>query len=86
MIIPAKGRVLISKLTRKDVESAAGVLLPGQNLQEESLLYGEMMSDGEDHKKGTKIWYSKYSATSVRDDKGKEFYLISELDIMAHDA
>lgn len=82
MIIPTKGRILIKKLEKK-VSTDSGILMANATLMEESLKYGEIVSEG--HKlfsKGTKIFYSRYSATKVAD--GTEvLYLVSDLDIMA---
>jgi len=88
MIHPTEGRILVNKIDR-ETTTEGGILLPGQTLQEESLYYGEVISEG--HKtfpKGTKIFYSRYSATSVRDtEEAKKdigiYYIISDLDIMA---
>lgn len=92
MITPANGRILLIKLSRNDVTTKEGILLPGQTLQEESLLFGEVIdhkiiNDGvykEPIKKGQKIFYSRYSATMVTDDDGKVYYILSDLDIMAY--
>ena len=43
MIIPAKGRVLIKKIDRKEIKAESGIYMPGQTLQEESLFYGEIV-------------------------------------------
>lgn len=84
MIIPTDGRILVKKLDREDISSESGVLLPTQTLMEESLLYGEVASEG--HKKfpkGTKIFYSRYSSTKVVDKDGVQYFLLSDLDVMA---
>lgn len=84
---PTKGRVLIKKLERDVVATDGGVLLPGQMLQEESLLYGEVIQEHQDNQTqygvGTKVFYSRYSSTLLRDEKGKPFYVVSDLDVMA---
>lgn len=86
MILPAEGRLLIKKLERDEAATDSGVLLPGTQLQEESLRYGEVVSDGHStFKKGMKIFYSRYSATKVMDNKGNEFFIVSDLDVMAVD-
>lgn len=94
MIYPQPGRVLIKKLDR-EVKANGGILMPGSAIQEEGLLYGEIVrlasknSSMELHgfmfSIGMKVFYSKYSAAMVSDDKGKTMYLVSDLDIMAHE-
>ena len=84
MIHPTDGRLLIKKLDRQEATTESGVFLPGTQLQEESLRYGEVVSEG--HKKypqGTKVFYSRYSTTRVADEKGNDFFIVSDLDIMA---
>lgn len=84
MIVPTKGRIIVKKIDKEETTDS-GILLPTASLMEESLKYGEVTSSG--HKlfpKGTKVFYSRYSATKVYDAKTKEtLYLVSDLDIMA---
>ena len=94
MIYPQPGRVLIKKLDR-EVKANGGILMPGSAIQEEGLFYGEIIrlaTQGDElelhgfrFKVGMKVFYSKYSAAMVSDDKGKTMYLVSDLDIMAHE-
>ena len=81
-ITPTTGRLLVSKINRKDTATASGILMPSETLQEENLMYGNVVK-GESFKEGTTIFYSRYSATKVVDDKGKEFFIISADDVMA---
>ena len=85
-IKPAEGRILIKKLDRKDVTTNTGVLIPGQTLQEENLLYGEIIKGNDKYTKGLKVYYSRYSSTMVIDDKGNQYYILSDLDVMAYDS
>lgn len=86
-LTPTKGRILIKKLEREDTATDSGVLLPGQMLQEESLLYGEIIKEHPDNStqygEGTKVFYSRYSSTLLRDETGKPVYVVSDLDVMA---
>lgn len=93
-IIPAEGRILLKKIERKEVLTKAGILLPGNTLQEENMLYGEVISHtpaitGSTYKlplkKGSRIFYSRYSATLVVDNKGETFYVLSDLDVVAYE-
>lgn len=95
MIIPAVGRLLIKKIERKEIQAESGIFMPGQTLQEETLFYGEIVGlsgrpspefNGEfPYKIGDKVFYSRYSATKVVDDKGIEYLIVSDLDVMAYD-
>jgi co-chaperonin GroES (HSP10) len=94
MIIPAKGRLLIKKIERKEIKADSGIFMPGQTLQEESLYYGEIVGLANTpsnefnefpYKVGDKIFYSRYSATKVVDETGAEYSIVSDLDVMAHD-
>lgn len=94
MIIPAKGRILIKKIERKDIQAESGIFMPGQTLQEESLFYGEVVGLAKEasnefgsfpYSIGDRVFYSRYSATKVVDDKGNDYLIVSDLDVMAHD-
>lgn len=91
MIYPTPGRILIKKLERE--VKAGEIFMPGSAIQEEGLLYGEIVRlptktqekltlHGVDYAVGMKVFYSKYSAAMVADEKGKSLYLVSDLDIM----
>ena len=82
-ITPTTGRLLVSKINRKDTATASGILMPSETLQEENLIYGKVVKGNQAFKEGTTIFYSRYSATKVVDDKGKEFFIISADDVMA---
>lgn len=81
-IQPTTGRLLVEKINRKDTATASGILMPSETLQEENLMYGRVVK-GEGFKEGVTIFYSRYSATKVVDDKGKEYFIISADDVMA---
>ena len=81
-ITPTSGRLLVSKINRKDTATSSGILMPSETLQEENLMYGKVVK-GEGFKEGTTIFYSRYSATKVVDDTGHEFFIISADDVMA---
>lgn len=81
-ITPTKGRLLVEKINRKDTATESGILMPSQTLQEENMMYGKVVK-GENFKEGTYIFYSRYSATKVVDDKGKEYFIISADDVQA---
>lgn len=87
MIHPTEGRIIINKIELKDVQLDGGLYVAGQALTEESLYYGEVISDkSEKFKKGTKVYYSRYSATKVYNVEAKEtYYIVSEVDIMAYE-
>lgn len=96
MIIPSKGRVLIKKLKRDDAETEGGVYVPGQAREGENLSFGEIVKHNpsnrslelglEEVRPGTKVYFSRYSASNVTDDDGKIYLVVSDLDIMATQA
>ena len=82
-IQPTSGRILVEKVNRKDTATASGILMPSETLQEENLMYGKVVVGNDIFKVGITIFYSRYSATKVVDDKGKEYFIISADDVMA---
>ena len=88
---PTQGRILVKEIERKDLETSSGVFLPGQTLQEENLLYGEVIEhkptkeSPETFISGQHVFYSRYSATSVRDSKGDKYLIVSDLDVQAYE-
>lgn len=84
MITPTTGRILVKKIDRKDASTDSGLLVPGQMLQEENLLYGEIIHPSDSKfTKGQIVFYSRYSATNIFDEKGQQFQIVSDLDVMA---
>lgn len=83
MIIPGENRVVVKFLNRKDVERG-GIIIPGKLVVEENLLFGQIENKGTTkyHNKDL-VFYSQYSATTVRDGKGYPFHVVAEDDIMA---
>lgn len=96
MITPAPGRVLIRNIKR-DTKTSSGIMIGGSALQQENLLYGEIVSVSEFKikdepeiplKVGDKVFYSRYSATTVgqlENNEMKEYEIVSTLDIMAYE-
>ena len=82
-ITPTTGRLLVTKINRKDTATEGGILMPSQTLQEENLVYGKIVKGNTEFKEGMHIFYSRYSATKVYDDKGKEYFIVSSDDVMA---
>lgn len=88
-IVPNKGRIIIKEIDRSNTKTDAGILMPGQLMQAESLAYGEVIVHNKsdeaerEYTAGEKVFYSRYSATMVRDSKGNSFNVVSDLDVMA---
>lgn len=99
MIVPNTKRVLLKRLTGKEVEG--NILLPGQMKAGENLFVGEIIHPGESQfTKGQVVYYSEYSAAQIMDmgavmrkeltlgdvsgDKNAMF-IVAEDDIMAYD-
>lgn len=90
MIQPTKGRLLVKKLKIKDVETDAGVFIPGTEIEEEELLQGEVVIHNpgprveREFTPGEKVYFSKYSSQRVYDEDRKDFlHLVSDLDVQA---
>jgi len=84
MIIPNTGRVLIKAVERKDALTESGITIPGTSTLTESMLYGEIMSENnESFPKGSKVFYSRYSAMGVVDNDGNAYFIVSDQDILA---
>lgn len=90
MIIPTTGRVLVEELDR-DVSTESGIVLAGSGIKKENLSYGKVVlhkapSDVFKIKlpKGTEVFYSRFSAMNIRDDKGKSYVVVPDMDIQAY--
>lgn len=84
MIKPINGNILLEPIER-EVKSKSKLLFSGETTLEEDLKYGVIIDGGSSkYKKGTKIFYSKYSAVCVfSNDLKTEYRLLNENDIMA---
>jgi len=82
VIVPQNTDVLIKPLKRKKEKTNSGIYLAGgQEMQEESLRFGEIVHPGEsEFKKGDKVIYSAYSGAWITDDDG-EYQLLNVFDI-----
>lgn len=69
-MIPNVQRVLIKPVPIKDLQTAGGIVLPGQLKVGENLLYGEIYHPGTTKfHKGQGVFYSEYSAAAILDVK-----------------
>ena len=86
MLIPSKGRLVVEEIQRKDTQTASGLHLPGELLQQENLLFGKVISTTSDEfPEGTQVFYSRYSASMTIDSTGKKRFIIPEADVMGID-
>lgn len=100
MIVPNKGRLLVSKV-KGEVFQDNNIVLPGQLKSGENLFAGEVIDPGETKlHKGQLVWYSEFSCARIV-DMGKVLrgewkvdeaikadnllYVVAEDDIMAYD-
>lgn len=68
-MIPNTNRVIIKPIPINDLKSS-GIVLPGNLVVGENLLFGEIFHPGDTtFKKGQYVFYSEYSAASILDAK-----------------
>lgn len=87
MIIPQHGRVLIRNVEKEDIEKMNGIYIPGNQIEEEDLLHGVVENDSEFYAKGTKVFYSKFSAVTIKNSKDLKgrYHLVHQGDVLAID-
>lgn len=89
MLIPQHGRLLIQMIEKSDMEKRGEIYIPGREVEEEDLLRGIVCSMNDEYEIGTRVFYSKFSAVTVKNDhdtdQSHKYHIVHSGDVLAID-